>query len=113
MSIQRLSIANRERASNPPYPYKGGVKGYSGIEEDLVCFITCMSYICFNDYNLYVLFQFVCSCVQLLAEGQDPTTRSLERHELWLEARRNKEGIIEHPPTLEVYDKIVSVVFIF
>lgn len=42
--------------------------------------------------------------------GEDPKTQSVEPHDLWIEARRNKEGIITDPPTMEIYDNIVSVI---
>ena len=42
--------------------------------------------------------------------GEDVTTQSIDRSCLWIEARRNKKGEIEHLPTREVVDKIVSMI---
>ncbi len=55
-------------------------------------------------------FQFVCSYVQLLEAGEDVTSQSIDRHLLWIEARRNKKGEIEHPPTREVAERIVRMI---
>lgn len=44
---------NRKNASNPPYPFRGGAKGYSGIEEDMVCRLS-LNYIYLINFNLFV-----------------------------------------------------------
>lgn len=51
--------------------------------------------------------------MQLRIEEEDPTKTSIPRHMLWIEARRNKDGVMTDSSTIEVYDKIVSMISLF
>ena len=40
----------------------------------------------------------------------DPAQESIYRDVLWLEARQNKDGVVDHPGTREVAQRIVSMI---
>ncbi|KAF1881695.1 hypothetical protein Lal_00032166 [Lupinus albus] len=74
------SLQNRKRASNPIYPYRASRKGYRGVEEK--------------------------SLEQ--SETPSPSSDVVELDVLWVDARNNKQGVIDNEKFQEAVNCVVT-----
>ncbi|KAE9614292.1 hypothetical protein Lalb_Chr05g0226381 [Lupinus albus] len=76
----KISEQNRKRASNPIYPYRASRMGYRGVEEKIL----------------------------EQSETPSPSSAAVDLDVLWVDARKNKQGVINNEKVQEVVNRVVT-----
>ncbi|KAF1879716.1 hypothetical protein Lal_00039772 [Lupinus albus] len=74
----KISEQNYKRASNPIYSYKASQMGYRGVEE------------------------------KILEESETPSSAAVDLDVLWVDARKNKQGVVDNEKVQEAVNRVVT-----
>ncbi|KAF1858843.1 hypothetical protein Lal_00028216 [Lupinus albus] len=78
--ILKISEQNRKRASDPIYPYRASRMGNRGVEEKIL----------------------------EQSETPSPSSANIDLDVLWVDARKNKQGVIDNEKVQEVVNRVVT-----